>query len=122
MKLLRAAWTLSICLLFANAQAQDRPTNPALQGSRPSLPGDTVPAGSTDEAQQRMVHEMAKKANLERHAALKTDTEKLLKLAEELKASVDKSSSSVLSLEVLKKAEEIEKLARSVKDKMKGPN
>ncbi len=68
------------------------------------------------------MHEMAKKANLERHAALKTDTEKLLKLAEELKASVDKSSSSVLSLEVLKKAEEIEKLARSVKDKMKGPN
>jgi len=69
-----------------------------------------------------MFREMAKKANLERQAALKNDTEKLLKLAEELKASVDKSSASVLSLEVLKKAEEIEKLARSVKDKMKGPN
>ena len=69
-----------------------------------------------------MMREMAKKANLERQAALKSDTEKLLKLAEELKTSVDKSSASVLSLEVLKKAEEIEKLARSVKDKMKGPN
>ncbi len=69
-----------------------------------------------------MFRDMAKKANLERQAALKNDTEKLLKLAEELKASVDKSSASVLSLEVLKKAEEIEKLARSVKDKMKGPN
>jgi hypothetical protein len=40
----------------------------------------------------------------------------------ELKDSVDKSSENVLSLEVVKKAEEIEKLAHSVKDKMKGPN
>ncbi len=75
-----------------------------------------------DEAQQRMAREMAKKANLERQAALKADTDKLLKLAEELKKSVDKSSASVLSLDVVKKAEEIEKLAHSVKDKMKGPN
>jgi len=65
---------------------------------------------------------MAKKANLERQAALKADTEKLLKLATELKQSVDKTSASVLSVEVVKKAEEIEKLAHSVKDKMKGPN
>jgi hypothetical protein len=40
----------------------------------------------------------------------------------ELKDSVDKSSENVLSLDVVKKAEEIEKLAHSVKDKMKGPN
>jgi hypothetical protein len=33
---------------------------------------------------------------------------------------VDKTNENVLSLEVLKKAEEIEKLAHSVKDKMKG--
>jgi hypothetical protein len=33
---------------------------------------------------------------------------------------VDKSSEDTLSLEVVKKAEEIEKLARSVKEKMKG--
>jgi hypothetical protein len=35
---------------------------------------------------------------------------------------VDKSNENVLSLEVVKKADEIEKLAHSVKDKMKGPN
>jgi hypothetical protein len=39
-----------------------------------------------------------------------------------LKQSVDKSDENVLSLDVIKKAEEIEKLARSVKEKMKGPN
>jgi len=65
---------------------------------------------------------MAKKANEGRHVALKNDTDKLLKLAEELKTYVDKSGPNVLSLDVVKKAEEIEKLAHSVKDKMKGPN
>lgn len=64
---------------------------------------------------------MAKKANLERQAAIKRDTEKLVKLTAELKAYVDKSNENVLSIDVLKKADEIEKLARSVKDKMKGP-
>jgi hypothetical protein len=65
---------------------------------------------------------MAKKANQERLAALKTDTDKLLKLSVELKSYVDKSNENVLSLDVIKRAEEIEKLAHSVKDKMKGPN
>jgi hypothetical protein len=69
-----------------------------------------------------MEKEMAKKANKGRQADLKRDTEKLLKLATELKEYVDKTNENVLSLNVLKKAEEIEKLAHSVKDKMKGPN
>ena len=123
-KLRQVVWTLSIGLLLAvqgTAQSQNRPSNPAAQGSH-TVPADPVANGNGDESQDRMFRDMAKKANLERQAALKNDTEKLLKLAEELKASVDKSSASVLSLEVLKKAEEIEKLARSVKDKMKGPN
>jgi hypothetical protein len=75
-----------------------------------------------DEASARLAHEMAKRANVERHTALKNDTEKLLKLAVELKADVDKSNENLLSVDVVKKAEEIEKLAHSVKDKMKGPN
>ena len=63
-----------------------------------------------------------RKQRKERVAALKNDTDKLLKLSVELKAYVDKSDENVLSLTVVKKAEEIEKLAHSVKDKMKGPN
>ena len=55
-------------------------------------------------------------------ADLKRDTDKLLKLATELKQYVDKSNENVLSLDVLKRAEAIEKLARSVKEKMKGYN
>ena len=75
-----------------------------------------------DENRERIERDMAKKANLERQAALKADTDKLVKLAGELKEYVDKSNENMLSVTVLKKAEEIEKLAHSVKDKMKGPN
>ena len=67
-----------------------------------------------------MEKDMAKKANQQRQADLKRDTEKLFKLATELKDYVDKSNENVLSLDVLKKAEEIEKLARSVREKMNG--
>jgi recombinational DNA repair protein RecT len=75
-----------------------------------------------DDARNRITDEMAKKAAKERVAALKSDTDKLLKLSVELKTYVDKSDENVLSLDVIKKAEEIEKLAKSVRDKMKGPN
>lgn len=75
---------------------------------------------TTDENEARIQRDMAKKANQERQAQLKRDTDKLLKLATELKEYVDKSNENTLSVNVVKKAEEIEKLARSVKDKMKG--
>lgn len=64
--------------------------------------------------------EMQRKANEQRQADLKRDTEKLLKLSTELKDYVDKTNSNVLSMDVIKKAEEIEKLAHSVKMKMRG--
>src|SRR3954469_17052693 len=60
-----------------------------------------------------------KKWNKERQAALKRDADKLLDLANELKQQVDKSNENILSLDVIKKAETIEKLAKSVREKMK---
>lgn len=88
----------------------------------PPPPPNSMPAAGSDELRERQAKEAAKKANLQRQEALKRDTEKLYKLATELKDSVDKSDENVLSLDVLKKAEEIEKLARSVREKMKGPS
>ena len=70
----------------------------------------------------RIQKEMEKKANEQRQADLRRDAEKLLKLSTELKEYVDKSNQNLLSLDVIKKAEEIEKLAHSVKTKMKGNN
>jgi hypothetical protein len=43
------------------------------------------------------------------------DTAKLLELAKQLKEEVDKSNGSTLSVDVIKKATEIDKLAKNVK-------
>jgi hypothetical protein len=86
----------------------------------PQVPPLQQKPGREDEPRLKMERDMAKKANQARQADLKRDTEKLLKLATELKESVDKTNESTLSVDVVKKAEEIEKLAHSVKDKMKG--
>ncbi len=50
---------------------------------------------------------------------LADDTAKLLTLANELKAELDKSNKDTLSLSVIKKAEQVEKLAQKVRDEMK---
>jgi hypothetical protein len=75
-----------------------------------------------DEARERWEKDREKQLNKERQAKLKADTDKLLKLATELKEYVDKTNENMLSLDVVRKADEIEKLAKSVKDKMRGPN
>jgi hypothetical protein len=58
-------------------------------------------------------------ANAERKKQLSDDSAKLLTLAMALKAEVDKTNKDMLSLNVIRKADEIERLARNVKDKMK---
>jgi hypothetical protein len=58
-------------------------------------------------------------ANLERKRQLSDDSTKLLTLAMSLKAEVDKTNKDTLSLNVIRKADEIEKLAHNVKEKMK---
>jgi hypothetical protein len=58
-------------------------------------------------------------ANLERKKQISDDTAKLLKLATDLKSEVDKTTKDTLSLGVIRKADEIEKLAHNVKEKMK---
>jgi len=115
------AWIFLLCLLTLPAAAQI-PQSPRTSPPPPTRPDIGPSMTDEDQARVRLNNEMAKKAAKERVAALKTDTDKLLKLSVELKNYVDKSDENVLSLDVIKKAEEIEKLAKSVKDKMKGPN
>ena len=110
--------SLFLSALILSAVAQQMPSGPPAQHRG----GFNPPMADDDDARARITSDMAKKAAKDRVAALKNDTDKLLKLSVELKQFVDKSDENVLSLDVIKKAEEIEKLARSVKDKMKGPN
>ena len=83
------------------------------------VPG-VVPVAPPDEQTVKMEDEQAKLRNTERQKKLVEETAKLLVLANELKAAVDKSDKNTLSLEVVRKADEIEKLAHSVKEGMKG--
>jgi nitric oxide reductase activation protein len=67
-----------------------------------------------------MEERMAERRNAERQKSLVADTDKLLALAQALKVEVDKTDKDTLSIDVVKRAEQIEKLARSVKEKMRG--
>jgi nitric oxide reductase activation protein len=83
------------------------------------VPG-LAPVSTPDERTTRMEEEQAKLRNIDRQKKLVEDTAKLLELANQLKVSVDKSNKDTLSLDVVRKADEIEKLAHNVKERMKG--
>lgn len=77
-------------------------------------PGDAV------KGDPELERKLEKERRKERFANLKRDSEKLLVLAAELKQQVEKSGENVLSMDVVKKCEEIERLAKSVRTKMRG--
>jgi len=89
--------------------------------SQPSYPNAKPQPSTEDVWEKQQRKEMEKKANLQRQQELKKDTDRLLELATELKQAVDKTDENTLSVVVVKRAEQIEKLAKSVKEKMKGP-
>jgi hypothetical protein len=69
--------------------------------------------------QERFQRQQIANVVAERQAQLRRDTEKLVALTAELKQHVDKAGLNILSMDVIKKAQEIQKLAKSVQDKMK---
>jgi hypothetical protein len=84
--------------------------------------GITVPpaAGPDIALPPQMEADQARMRAVDRQKQLVSDTQKLLALATQLKTDVDKSNKDMLSLDVVRKADEIEKLAHSVKERMKG--
>jgi hypothetical protein len=97
------------------AAAQDQsPTLPPVSSKRrnPTDPDDpNAPPGFGS----------AKAVLEQRQKDMKKDVEKLYDLASQLKAEVEKTdATTILSLAMVKKAEEIEKLAKQIKDHAKG--
>ncbi|MGC1645013.1 MAG: hypothetical protein WA741_04230 [Candidatus Sulfotelmatobacter sp.] len=80
-------------------------------------PGGNVPLRPGDEVQKSQ----AQAANLQRQAEIRRDTEKLFRLTSELKDYFERSGQGVMSMDAIKKAEQIEKLAHGMKSKMKQP-
>jgi hypothetical protein len=85
----------------------------------PSLPGSNQMPGMSQPETMQLV-EQQKLRFAERQKQLVQDTDKLLELTTALKEQVDDSNKNILSLDMVKKAEQIEKLAHSVKERIKG--
>jgi len=114
----RKGWTLSalcvttlVAMALSSGVSQTAPqTQPApAAATAPVSPAPapaTAPKPVSDKAQQRKDQ-------------IAADSAKLQQLAAELKTEMDKSTKDTLSLTVVKKAEEIEKLAHKVRDEMK---
>ena len=74
-----------------------------------------VPVTSGNEVQRQQ----AIAANVQRQQEMKRDSEKMLQLMQELNQYLQGKTQGTMSVDALKKAEQIEKLAHSVKSKMK---
>jgi hypothetical protein len=102
-------------LTYAQVPRSVTPTSPAMAyGSLNPMPG------SSNAAPTQLDRHIQEQMNRDRQLALKRDTDKLLEMATSLKQSVDQTNAGILSMDVIKRAQEIEKLAKSVREKMKG--
>lgn len=87
----------------------------------PQPPNPSSPAGKepNDAAMSEIQHKQEKLRQDERQKRLVTDSDKLLTLATQLHEEVAKTDKNILSVDVIRRADEIEKLAHNVKERMK---
>jgi hypothetical protein len=101
-----------ILLTGAVSAAQGPPQN----SQSPTLEPLPPPFGHRDDNVKTVEQVQIQNAqNVYWQKQLTQDTAKLLELAKQLKEEVDKSNGRTLSVDVIKKATEIDKLAKSVK-------
>src|SRR6266496_6751440 len=77
--------------------------------------GMGVPVKTPDQVEQERLMKMHEL----RQEEIRRDTQKLYQLSGELKDYLDKNGSVILSVDMIKKAETIEKLAHGIKQKMR---
>jgi hypothetical protein len=97
----------------AAQQFQQSMQNTWSQNARDSMSANPADYGSVYDAMR------LRALNAERQKKLVADTDKLLKLAAELKAEMSSANSGSFTPDQLRKLGEIEKLAHSVKEKMR---
>jgi len=88
---------------------------PPLPSGRDNLPSDRTP----DSLESAMQAKTRMERNIDRQRRLVNDTQRLWTLANQLKTEVASSRAEAATPEMLHQMDEIEKLARSVKDKMR---
>ena len=106
-----------ILVPFAKISAQE----PVGSGRKRPTDGSQDAANGEGPNAANLPASAAKTMLEERQKNIKKDVRKLYELASDLKNEVEKTdSTAVLSIAMLKKADEIEKLARQIKDRAKG--
>ena len=114
--MLRAStYIVAFCIIFAVAgvaSAQQVHLPPSISQSQ-SMGSVPVTMGSDVQRQQAIA------ANQQRQIDIRRDMEKMSELTQELRDYLLKYEQGVVSVDAVKKAEQIEKLAHSVKSKMK---
>jgi hypothetical protein len=111
---------IAVCAILCAPASAQRQQNTSSE--QPIVPGVNNPNNSTldqNPAMHHMAERMAMERNIDRQKQIVNDTARLLQLAQQLNADVSKSDKDSLSVAVVKKAEEIEKLAKSIKQKMR---
>jgi len=111
-QILLMAALCTLLTLAGLAQAQQIHLPPSVSQSQGM---SSPPVVGTDQVQRQQ----AIAANEQRQVEIKRDTEKMAELTQELKEYLEKSQQTVMSVDAIKKAEQIEKLAHNVKSKMK---
>lgn len=111
----------TVLLATTSSQSSQAPfpdaSSPMPTAHDPQLGPQTGP--STLPGTREQMKKMQRELNVQRQKQLKEDTAKLLRLATELNDAVEKTNEHVLSLDVVKKADEIERLAKHVKTNMR---
>jgi type VI protein secretion system component VasF len=106
-------------LAAISAQQATPPPSPRMTPVPGTINTRNSPDDNNDPEAAKMAAEQGMRRNTLRQQEIVDDTTKLLTLAQQLKVEVDKSNKDMLSIAVVKKAEEIEKLAKIVKEKMR---
>ena len=118
-----AACALALALWPESVHARQIAQQPAAPGATPrSSPLDTAidPMADVPSANLgRVAHAQEKAQSSERYLRMVKDSDRLLQLATQLKAEVDKSTRNELPVGAFQKADEIERLAHDVKQRIK---
>ena len=110
--------SLTLFAIPANSQSRRTPLN-AVQVQKIPAEREAMNNALSSDPHQLLQQELITRVVADRQSQLRLDTEKLVALTAELKQHVDKAGANVLSMDVIKKAQEIQKLAKSVQDKMR---
>jgi len=110
--------SLTLFAIPANSQSRTAPVN-AVQVQKIAAEREATNNAFSGDQHQLLQQELTTRVIADRQSQLRLDTERLVALTAELKQHVDKAGANVLSMDVIKKAQEIQKVAKSVQDKMR---